>query len=69
MFLLLRIFFLPFFLQYNTQTENVNLNGRLQWRFAPVSDVFLVYTDNYLPQDFSIKSRFVVLKATYWLNL
>lgn len=61
--------FLTIFLQYNTQTENVNLNGRLQWRFAPVSDVFLVYTDNYLPQDFSVKSRFVVIKATYWLNL
>lgn len=61
--------FLTIFLQHNTQTQNVNLNGRIQWRFAPVSDIFLVYTDNYLPQDFSIKSRFVVLKATYWLQL
>jgi len=61
--------FLITFLQYNNQTENVNLNARLQWRFRPVSDLFLVYTDNYTSQDFSVKSRFVVLKATYWLNL
>ncbi|MCU0438005.1 MAG: carbohydrate binding family 9 domain-containing protein [Raineya sp.] len=61
--------FLTTFLQYNNQTQNVNLNARLQWRFRPVSDVFLVYTDNYTSQDFSVKSRFIVLKATYWLNL
>jgi hypothetical protein len=61
--------FLTTFLQYNNQTENVNLNARLQWRFKPVSDLFLVYTDNYTSQDFSVKSRFIVLKATYWLNL
>lgn len=61
--------FLTTFLQFNNQTNNVNLNARLQWRFAPVSDLFLVYTDNYTSQDFSVKSRFVVLKATYWLNL
>ena len=36
------------FLQYNTQVENFNINSRLQWRFAPMSDIFLVYTDNYL---------------------
>jgi len=61
--------FLTTFLQFNNQTDNVNLNARLQWRFAPVSDLFLVYTDNYTLQDFSVKNRFVVLKATYWFNL
>ena len=65
------------FVQYNSQIENVNINSRLQWRFAPVSDIFLVYTDNYLaemnPDGFiqfgSSKSRALVFKMTYWLNL
>lgn len=63
------------FVQYNSQIENVNINSRLQWRFAPVSDIFLVYTDNYLAenQDGFInfgasKSRALVFKMTYWLN-
>lgn len=54
------------YLQYNEQQDNVNLNTRLQWRFKPASDVFLVYTDNYLPQNFAIKNRAIILKATYW---
>ena len=68
--------FLSGFWQYNTQTNNVNLNARLQWRFKPVSDLFIVYTDNYFAenipnyniQSFSIKNRALVLKVTYWLN-
>ncbi|MDX1904789.1 MAG: DUF5916 domain-containing protein [Thermonemataceae bacterium] len=61
--------FLSTFLQFNNQTENTNLNARLIWRFKPVSDLFLVYTDNYTSQDFQIKSRFIVLKASYWINI
>lgn len=69
------------FIQYNSQIENLNINSRLQWRFAPVSDVFLVYTDNYFTSSFTDdetskvyqpwqpKQRAVVLKITYWLNL
>ncbi len=58
------------FLQYNTQADNFNINSRLQYRFAPMSDVFLVYTDNYgIEGDFFNKSRFVVLKVNYWLTL
>ena len=57
------------FIQYNEQADNVNLNSRLQWRFAPVSDFFLVYTENYLPTDLSVKNRAIVLKMSYWLNL
>ncbi len=62
------------FVQYNSQIDNLNINSRLQWRFAPVSDFFLVYTDNYLvtnDEGFNIgpsKSRALVLKLTYWLN-
>lgn len=57
------------FLQYNNQQDNVNLNTRFQWRYAPASDLFIVYTDNYLPDSFNVKNRAVVLKLTYWWNI
>ena len=72
------VFFTTFF-QYNTQVNNININTRLQWRFKPVSDIFLVYTDNYFATEgdygngvvkpWQPKNRAIVLKATYWLNL
>ncbi len=61
--------FLTTFVQYNEQADNVNINARFQWRFAPVSDLFIVYTDNYFPADFSVKNRAIVLKLSYWLNI
>ncbi|MFZ6014271.1 MAG: DUF5916 domain-containing protein [Bacteroidota bacterium] len=57
------------FLQYNTQQENFNINSRFQWRFKPMSDFFIVYTDNYTTTDMKVKNRGVVFKVTYWLNL
>jgi hypothetical protein len=58
------------FLQYNTQRNNFNINSRLQWRYKPMSDVFLVYTDNYFSEPFfKNKNRALVFKANYWLNL
>ncbi len=70
------------FLQYNKQVNNFNLNARLQWRFKPVSDFFLVYTDNYFAfnddktfvnnrtvQGFQNKNRAIIAKFTYWFNL
>ena len=57
------------FLQWNTQGDNFNINSRLQWRFKPMSDVFLVYTDNYGLELFAPKTRALVLKVNYWLNL
>ncbi|MEL6832595.1 MAG: DUF5916 domain-containing protein [Bacteroidota bacterium] len=60
--------FLTTFFQYNSQIDNVNVNARLQWRFAPVSDFFLVYTDNYNSLDWRVKNRAIVAKLTYWLN-
>lgn len=70
------VYFSTYF-QYNTQSNNANINSRLQWRFKPVSDLFLVYTDNYFAQQiprFGInpwapKNRALVLKMTYWLNV
>lgn len=61
--------FLTAFFQYNNQIDNFNINTRFQWRFKPVSDIFLVYTDNYNTSNFEVKNRAIVLKVTYWLNL
>ncbi|MEO1516006.1 MAG: DUF5916 domain-containing protein [Bacteroidota bacterium] len=57
------------FLQYNTQSDNFNINSRLQWQFAPMSDFFLVYTDNYAVESFGPKNRALVMKMSYWLTL
>ena len=64
------------FIQYNSQINNTNINTRFQWRYAPVSDLFIVYTDNYYTDitdrfiDFNApKARALVVKLTYWLNL
>ena len=55
--------------QYSNQRDNLGINSRLQWRFAPLSDLFLVYTDNYYVDRFSPRYRSVNLKLTYWLNI
>jgi len=61
--------FLTTFVQYNEQADNINVNARFQWRYKPASDLFIVYTDNYLPGSFGIKNRALVLKLNYWLNI
>ena len=55
--------------QYSNQRDNLGINSRLQWRFAPLSDLFLVYNDNYFVDRFSPKFRSINLKVTYWLNI
>lgn len=55
--------------QYSNQRDNFAVNARLQWRFAPLSDLFLVYNDNYSTDGFSPRFRSINLKITYWLNL
>ena len=61
--------FFTTYIQYNQQIKNMNLNTRLQWRYKPASDLFLVYTDNYLTTPFSVRSRALVLKFNYWWNM
>ncbi len=63
-----KIFFTGFY-QYNNLTDNMNLNARLQWRYKPASDFFIVYTENYFPANFTSKNRALIFKLTYWLNL
>ena len=63
-------------MQYSNQSENLSINTRLQWRFAPLSDLFLVYNDNYYTDNRynsifipRVKNRSVNLKLTYWIDL
>lgn len=64
-----KMFWTTFF-QYNTQRNNININSRLQYRFKPMSDLFLVYTDNYFTDPlFRSRNRALVFKLNYWLNL
>ena len=58
------------FIQYNTQSNNFNINSRLQYRFKPMSDFYLVYTDNYFTDPlFKNKNRALIFKFSYWFNL
>jgi Domain of unknown function (DUF5916) len=61
--------FLTSFIQYNSQFKNLNVNSRLQYRFAPVSDFFLVYTDNYNTAIHAPKNRAIFAKMSYWFSL
>lgn len=74
-----RNLFFSTFVQYNTQALNININTRLQWRFRPMSDLFIVYTDNYKTlygqMTFAeslgyLKGRnsALVIKLVYWFN-
>ncbi len=62
-----KLFFANLF-QYNEQSRNFNLNSRLQWRYAPASDLFLVYTNNQMTDPFLPRDWSLTLKFTYWFN-
>jgi hypothetical protein len=57
------------YIQYNEQVDNININTRLQWRYKPASDLFIVYGDNTTPSPYTVKNRQLTLKWTYWCNL
>ena len=60
--------FFTTFVQYNNQIDNVNVNMRLQWRYAPVSDLYIVYTENSYPSGWTTKNRGIAIKLSYWFN-
>lgn len=62
-----KVFFTTY-VQYNQQLNNTNINARFQWRYKPASDLFIVYTDNYLIAPFAVRNRAILLKFTYWWN-
>jgi hypothetical protein len=57
------------FVQYSNQRDNFGINTRLQWRFKPLSDLYVVYNDNYHTTNFSPRTRALLVKFTYWLNI
>ena len=57
------------YVQYNGQIKNINTNIRMQWRYKPASDFFIVYGDNSTPSPFTVKNRQLVIKWTYWCNI
>lgn len=62
-------FFWSTLIQYGNQFNNLGINSRIQWRFAPLSDLYLVYNDNYYTREFGPIFRSINLKLTYWLSL
>ena len=59
--------------QFLDQSEYMGINSRLQWRFAPMSDVFLVFVDNYDvfnglsgPKNIQSNNRALIFKVNYW---
>ena len=57
------------YIQYSSLNESVGINSRLQWRFAPLSDFYLVYNDNYFASNiFAPKLRSLTFKLSYWFN-
>ncbi len=52
------------FVQYNTQTRSFVTNARLAWRYAPLSDLFLVYTERQNTLTNVRNERSVAIKLT-----
>ena len=59
------------FIQYSNYSDSLGINSRFKWRFAPLSDLYLVYTDNnyFTNNRYMPKFRTINLKITYWLNI
>ena len=58
------------YIQFSSQSDNLGVNSRLQWRFAPLSDLYIVYNDTYYTTNSLVpKMRSLNLKLTYWLNI
>lgn len=56
------------YLQYNTQASNFNINSRFQWRFSPLSDVFVIFSNNYLDNPIQSKNTSLVTRVNYVIN-
>jgi hypothetical protein len=56
------------FIQINTQVNNINIYSRFQWRFAPMSDIFFVFSENLNIDPVLEKTRGIQLKFVYWFT-
>lgn len=74
-FYLSKKLFFTNFVQYIDQINRFSLNSRLQWTFSPLSDLYLVYVDNYNSEYLKFfktnkdRNYSLVLKLNYWFDL
>ncbi|MGZ5281971.1 MAG: DUF5916 domain-containing protein [Bacteroidia bacterium] len=64
-----RSLFFNTWVQYNAQFKYVNMNSRLQWRFKPMSDLFIVYNRNWESTGMEGLNQAIIVKLNWWLNL
>jgi hypothetical protein len=55
--------------QFSNQSRTMFVLSRIQWRYAPLSDIYLTYTDNFNTDPMISTGRGIYLKFTYWLDL
>ncbi|WP_178377160.1 DUF5916 domain-containing protein [Chryseolinea serpens] len=53
--------------QYNNQNENLNVYARVQWRFRPLSDFYIIYTNNHDVNPWLRRDQALTAKLVYWL--
>jgi hypothetical protein len=59
--------FLNTILQYNSQNDNLSYYARVQWRFRPLSDFYLIYTNNHETSPWLRRDHALTVKLVYWL--
>lgn len=62
-----RVFFSSV-IQYQSQTDNFNYYVRFQWRYRPLSDIYVVYSGNMNTEEhsFTFTNNGMVIKALFW---
>ncbi len=56
-------------IQYSTQSETFYMVSKVQWRYAPLSDMFLTYTDSYNIEPMTNIGRGIYFKISYWFDI
>lgn len=62
-----RNIFLTSMLQYSSLSNNLNFYGRFQWRFMPLSDLYVIYSANRDTQVGQFRNQQLVVKGIVWL--
>jgi hypothetical protein len=59
--------FLNTIIQYNSQSRNLGAYGRIQYRFRPLSDLYIIYTNNHDTRPWLRRDHALTVKLVYWL--
>ncbi len=62
-----RSLFFTSMVQYASLSEHVNVFGRFQWRFRPLSDFFVIYSSNIHSATRATRNQNLVAKVTWWI--